>query len=127
MERIKILLLVSMMLSSALVYGKTPVTRDMPILMCQTVWDSQGIHKGHTKSPVAPVIIYKNGNVLSFAENCVGGTLEVLSGDAVIYSTVIDESCMVELPEEISGVVQLRLTIGDITFCAEIEIFKHIH
>lgn len=79
-------------------------------------------HGGYTKSPVAPVTIYKDGNVLSFGENCVGGTLQVLSGDSVVYSTVIDENCVVEIPEYISGVVELRLTIGNITFSAETEI-----
>lgn len=111
-----ILLGLTMLASSQTVLSNGLVT------MRSNIVKSKGTHDRHSKMPNALVTLYIMNNELNFGDNCVGGTLQVLSGESVIYSTEIDESCVVELPESISGVVELRLTIGYIIFSAETEI-----
>ena len=42
--------------------------------------------------------------------------------DNIVYTTIIDETGIVELPDTLSGIFELQIERGSITFVREIEI-----
>lgn len=74
------------------------------------------------RTPAAPIRATQDGHNISFATSCVGETIEVFDGDTLLYITIIREDGSVDIPENITGEVELRLIIGERTYSAEIEL-----
>ena len=72
------------------------------------------------KAPVRCPSAYISGHTL-YISGCDGCVVQLLCGDDIIYSAVV-ESGVVVLPEELSGVFRLQMLKGIYCFWAEIEL-----
>lgn len=61
-------------------------------------------------------------HTLFFDLSCIGCSIQLLQDDVIAYSDVVDENGEVQLPSNLSGVYQLQLQFGSITFVGEIEL-----
>lgn len=85
--------------------------------------------EGGTQPPRTPIRIpsvYIDGYTLSFDASCIGCTISLVQDDEVIYTATVVETDdwegEVVLPEYLTGVFELQLQIGAITFVGEIEL-----
>lgn len=85
-------------------------------------------NKGKTSGnkPRTPMVIpdvYIDDYTLTFDESCIGCPLTLIDeDDNIVYTTIIDESGIVELPNTLSGIFELQIERGSITFVGEIEL-----
>lgn len=84
------------------------------------------VTKDHAKrSPIRIPSVYIDGNILTFDASCIGCTISLVQDDEVIYTATVVETDdwegEVVLPEYLTGVFELQLQIGAITFVGEIE------
>ena len=76
----------------------------------------------HKRTPAAPIYVFQDGRCLCFTCNLAGETLEVLSDGVVLYTSIIGEDGIVEIPASITGEVELRLVRGNATYHAFVEL-----
>lgn len=86
-----------------------------------------GIPEGSTNhhNPRSPILIpqvYLDDHLLTFDFSCIGSAVEILLGDTVVYTAIVDENGEVELPDYLIGIYELQLHRGSITFVGEIEL-----
>lgn len=77
------------------------------------------------KAPRIPMRIPEasiEDHTLFFDLSCIGCSIQLLQDDVMVYSDVVDENGEVQLPANLSGVYQLQLQFGSITFVGEIEL-----
>lgn len=78
------------------------------------------------RSPIRIPSVYIDGNILTFDASCIGCTISLVQDDEVIYTATVVETDdwegEVVLPEYLTGVFELQLQIGAITFVGEIEL-----
>lgn len=74
--------------------------------------------RGPIRSPRVSIEDY----TLFFDSSCTGCNIDLLQGDVIVYSDVVDGNGEVQLPSNFSGVYQLQLQFGSITFVGEIEL-----
>ena len=65
-------------------------------------------------------------HTLTFDSSCIGCTITLLQDDIIIYSATVEENDNMEgevvLPDYLTGMFELQLEIGSITFVGEIEL-----
>lgn len=66
--------------------------------------------------PNGHIVADQQGNVLNFDLGLVYSNIEIIKDNAVIYSAVINENGIVELPEELCGEYELRVYVGDAVY-----------
>ncbi len=74
------------------------------------------------RSPVSPIYVYQDGHTFTFDSSLVGEVVEVLSGDALLYTVVIGTDGKVILSDDISGEVEIRLLRGRVTYHVTVEL-----
>lgn len=75
------------------------------------------------KMPVAPIYVEQDGNTLTFNSSCIGCPITLIDEDEnIVYTTVVNEEGIVELPGSLSGTFELQLERGSITFVGVIEL-----
>lgn len=75
-----------------------------------------------TRIPPAPISVTQSDHVFTFTEYLSGETIEIMSGGAVVYTSVIGEDGTVVIPDHIEGVLELVLYLGDKKYSAEVEL-----
>ena len=75
-----------------------------------------------TRIPPAPISVTQSDHVFTFAEYLAGETIEIVSGDTVVYTSIIGEDGTVVIPDHIEGVLELVLYLGDKKYSAEVEL-----
>lgn len=85
---------------------------------------SSGHYQGNKpKMPVAPIYVEQDGNILTFNSSCIGWPITLLDEDEnIVYTAILDEDGIVELPGNLSGTFELQLERGSITFVGVIEL-----
>ena len=65
-------------------------------------------------------------HTITFDSSCIGSTITLLQDDIIIYSATVEENDDMEgevvLPDYLTGVFELQLERGSITFVGEIEL-----
>lgn len=75
------------------------------------------------KMPVAPIYVEQDGNTLTFNSSCIGCPITLIDEDEnIVYATVVNEEGIVELLGSLSGIFELQLERGGITFVGVIEL-----
>lgn len=59
--------------------------------------------------PPVPIYVNQDGHNLTFDLSLVNETVEVISNEKLLYTIVVGDNGMVEIPEYISGEVEIRL------------------
>ncbi len=68
------------------------------------------------RAPAAPITIVQEGHELTFTSDLVGFTLMLIHDGEVLYSDLVDPSRYLFIPEEITGMKEIRLVKDDITY-----------
>ena len=80
-------------------------------------------HNGPNRSPAATPEAYLDGYILTFDASCIGIPLTLVDEEEnIVYTTIIDNNGTVELPDTLSGIFELQIARGSITFVGEIEL-----
>lgn len=74
------------------------------------------------RSPIYVPHILIEDNIIFFDISCIGCSFHLFQGDVIVYSDVVDMNGETQLPSNLSGVYQLHLQFGSITFIGEIEL-----
>ena len=75
------------------------------------------------RTPIAIPDVYLDEYTLTFDASCIGCTITLVDEDEnTVYTTMIDETCIVELPNNLTGTFELQLVRGSITFVGTIEL-----
>ena len=78
-----------------------------------------GVHR----SPVLYPEVFIEDYILSFDENSIGCPITLIDADEnTVFTTIIDETGVVELPNDLVGIFELELVRDSITFVGEIEL-----
>ena len=80
--------------------------------------------EGHRlpRTPAMPITVSQTDHVFTFSECLAGETIEIVSGDTVVYTSVIGEDGTVTVPDNLTGEFTLVLYLGDKTYSAEVEL-----
>lgn len=73
-------------------------------------------HNGPNRTPAAPITIEQDGHNLTFTSDLVGFTLVLVQDEEVLYSSLVDPSCTLIIPEGITGMMEIQLIKDDITY-----------
>ena len=85
--------------------------------------DPTETQKGHSYAPIRRPTIGMLGNTLYLYGQFQGLTLQLLDGDAEVYSTMVEPNAdEVELPGGMQGAYELRLCDGRFVYSCEIEL-----
>ena len=68
---------------------------------------------GVLRTPPAPISVTQSDHVFTFAEYLAGETIEIVSGDTVVYTSLICEDGTVQVPDNLVGEFTLVLYVGD--------------
>lgn len=78
---------------------------------------------GHVnRTPILMPEVFIDGNTLTFDATCIGSVISLVQDGAIVYSAIIGEDCTIILPDYLSGIFELQLQRGSITFVGEIEL-----
>ena len=77
---------------------------------------------GRPKVPAVPISVVQSDHIFTFPDYLAGETVELLSGDTIIYTSVIGEDGTVVIPDHIEGVFELVLYVRDKKYSAEVEL-----
>ena len=80
------------------------------------------IENNQHRMPSAPISVAQSNHVFTFPDYLAGEIVEFLSGDTVVYTSVIGEDGTVVIPDNIEGVFELVLYIGDKKYNADVEL-----
>ena len=114
-----LLILICLIASIACSLAQNPQDGETVILN-GIVDDPSGAHGSPHKGSVGTVNATLYGRTLIFGSSYVGCTVTVASSNAVVYSSVTDESGCMVLPEDLSGCFEIRLYVGIYCFVGEI-------
>lgn len=80
--------------------------------------------EGHRlpRTPAMPITVSQTDHVFTFSECLAGETIEIVSGDTVVYTSVIGEDGTVVVPDNLTGEFTLVLYLGDKVYSAEVEL-----
>ncbi len=87
--------------------------------------ENKDINRGHSGASRMPGYVptaFLDGNTLTFDATCIGSVISLVQDGAIVYSAIIDEDCTIILPDYLSGIFELQLQRGSITFVGEIEL-----
>ena len=71
---------------------------------------------------MSPIFAEQDGGFFTFNTCLSGETIEVLSDGVVLYTSIIGEDGIVEIPASITGEVELRLVRGNAIYHAFVEL-----
>ena len=77
---------------------------------------------GVLRTPPAPISVTLSDHLFTFPVYLVGETIEIVSGDTVVYTSVIGEDGTVVVPDDLTGDFTLVLYVGDKMYSAEVEL-----
>ena len=97
---------------------QTPQEEDL-IIMNEKVVNPIGEHGSMPKS-LSFLYIYQSGHVFTFGDDHEGCEVSLLSNDTTVFSTVVDANGQVIVPSVLSGEFELQLTVGGVTYWAEV-------
>ena len=78
--------------------------------------------KTQHRVPPAPISVTLSDHLFTFPVYLVGETIEIVSGDTVVYTSVIGEDGTVVVPDDLTGDFTLVLYVGDKMYSAEVEL-----
>ena len=73
------------------------------------------------RAPIPSISVSLCYHVFTFSEYLAGETIEIVSGDTVVYTSVIGDGTVV-VPDNLTGEFTLVLYLGDKTYSAEVEL-----
>lgn len=74
------------------------------------------------RAPIPSISVSLCYHVFTFPVYLVGETIEIVSGDTVVYTSVICEDGTVVVPDDLTGYFTLVLYVGDKMYSAEVEL-----
>ena len=77
---------------------------------------------GVVRTPPAPISVTQSDHVFTFEEYLAGETIEVVSDDTIVYTSIIGEDGTVVVPDDLTGDFTLVLYVGDKMYSAEVEL-----
>lgn len=95
--------------------------QNTPVILQSRSINNEIGHKP-ARTPVLLPEAYLDDHLLTFDFSCIGSAVEILLGDTVVYTAIVDENGEVELPDYLIGIYELQLHRGSITFVGEIEL-----
>ena len=75
-----------------------------------------------TRIPPAPISATQSDHIFTFEEYLAGETIEVVSDDTIVYTSIIGEDGTVVVPDDLTGDFTLVLYVGDKMYSAEVEL-----
>ena len=66
-----------------------------------------------TRIPPAPISATQSDHIFTFAEYLAGETIEIVSNDTVVYTSIISEDGTVTVPDNLVGDFTVVLYVGD--------------
>lgn len=66
--------------------------------------------------------VEQSGNIFIFNSSFAGETIRIVVANSVLYISVIGKDGIVEIPENISGEVELQLVRGNVIYHAYVEL-----
>lgn len=77
---------------------------------------------GRPRTPAMPITVSQTDHVFTFEEYLAGETIEVVSDDTIVYTSIIGEDGTVVVPDDLTGDFTLVLYVGDKMYSAEVEL-----
>ena len=77
---------------------------------------------GRPRTPAMPITALQSDHVFTFSEYLAGETIEVVSDDTIVYTSIIGEDGTVVVPDDLTGDFTLVLYVGDKMYSAEVEL-----
>ena len=122
----KKLLLAALLVFCALNTVSAQQKKEVIIIIDPSTIGTHDDENQHPRTPIRIPSVYIDGNILTFDASCIGCTISLVQDDEVIYTATVVETDdwegEVVLPEYLTGVFELQLQIGAITFVGEIEL-----
>jgi len=78
--------------------------------------------KPPTRMPAAPIIIIQEGHNFYFDNSHIGEMVVLRDGNIIIYSSIIEENCSIEVPASIAGDVEILLVCENLCYSAIVEL-----
>lgn len=118
----KILIALALLLSiNAVAYNKVP-TNDIVVNVVFKKIKHLGSYPTTPRKPAMPITASQSGHIFTFPDHLAGETIEFVSGDTVVYTSVISEDGTVTAPDDLTGEYTLVLYIGDEVYSAEVKV-----
>ena len=77
---------------------------------------------GVLRTPPAPISVTLSDHLFTFPVYLAGETIEVVSDDTIVYTSIIGEDGTVVVPDDLTGDFTLVLYVGDKMYSAEVEL-----
>ena len=77
---------------------------------------------GVLRTPPAPISVTLSDHLFTFPVYLAGETIEIVSGDTVVYTSLICEDGTVQVPDNLTGEFTLVLYLGDKVYTGEVEL-----
>lgn len=82
-----------------------------------------GEHNPYPRVPAAPIYVFYEGNTLTFPSAFIGCEFSLVDvNESLVYFDYVDENGIIEIPNTMEGVYELRLRIDDIIYISNIEL-----
>ena len=114
-------LLVALTLMPSIMRGDTVVPQT--IVYIQYDEDYADIVKSPRVPPTSILHAYQSANVFTFEQYLSGNTIELLSGEVIVYTSTIPADGIVVIPDDIVGEYTLLLYIGNSAYRADVELY----
>lgn len=75
---------------------------------------------GRPRAPIPPISVSQFGHTFTFPDYLAENSVEILSDDVVVFSSIIAEDGTVIIPESLTGEYTLVLHFGDNVYSAEV-------
>ena len=75
------------------------------------------------RTPILPILVEQDAGIFTFNKSFAGETIEILIEGIVLYTSIINEGGIIEIPESITGEVELRLIRESITYHAFVNLW----
>ncbi len=104
--------------------GASPLqAEDGPVILNPRNKGNNQVQGNKPRSPIVIPEAYLDGYILTFDASCIGIPLTLVDEEEnIVYTTIIGNTGIVELPDTLSGIFELQIVRGSITFVGEIEL-----
>lgn len=113
-------LLVALTLMPSIMRGDTVVPQTVVSLQYDRDFTTCG---RKPRVPSAPIYAYQSANVFTFEQYLSGNTIELLSGEVIVYTSTIPADGIVVIPDDIVGEYTLLLYVGNSAYRADVELY----
>lgn len=117
-----ILCLAIMSIAPNSIFGNSYVQTEKIIFKMYLYYNDPNMEHVHPRIPSAPISVSLSGHTFTFPAHLAGETIEIMSGDTVVYTSVIGEDGTVTAPDDLTGEYTLVLYAGDKVYSAEVEL-----